>query len=152
MSPEERLRYHQGHSGPLMKELKAWMDDQIVQKQVEPNSALGDAIRYMQKQWEPLTLFLREAGAPLENHIAERALKKVILHRKNALFYKTENGADAGDVFMTIIHTAELSRVDPFEYLTELLRHPREVRDGADAWLPWNFLQAVESLRRAAAG
>lgn len=152
MSPAKRLLYHQEHSGPLMEELKVWMEDQIAQKKVELNSALGEAIRYMQKRWEPLTLFLREAGAPLSNNIAERALKKAILHRNNALFYKTENGADAGDVYMTLIHTAELSRINPFEYLSEILRHPREVAENADAWLPWNYRQAVESQRRAAVG
>jgi transposase len=152
MSPQERLLYHQEHSGPLMEELMVWMEDQIAQKKVELNSALGEAIRYMQKRWEPLTLFLREPGAPLENNICERALKKVILHRRNALFYRTENGADTGDVFMTLIHTAELSGVNPFEYLTELLRHPREIADNADAWLPWNYRRAVESLHRSATG
>jgi transposase len=143
LSPAERLRYHQEHSRPLMEELKVWMTDQLARKEVEPNSALGEAIRYMQKRWEALTLFLREAGAPLENNIAERALKKAILNRKNALFYKTENGADAGDVFMSLIHTAELSGINPFEYLTELLRHPREVADSADTWLPWTYRHAV---------
>lgn len=151
MSPQERLLYHQEHSGPLMEDLKVWMEVQFAEKKVEPNSALGEAIRYMQNRWGPLTLFLREPGAPLENNICERALKKAILHRKNALFYKTENGADTGDVFMTLIHTAELSGVNPFEYLTELLRHPREVADSADAWLPWNYRQAVEACRRSAA-
>ena len=87
---------------------------------------------------------LREPGAPLDNNIAERALKKAILHRKNALFFKTENGADVGDVFMTLIHTAELGGVNPFDYVTELLRHPREVRDDADAWLPWNYRLALQ--------
>src|SRR5581483_2441313 len=139
MSPAERLRYHQERSGPLMEELKVWMAEQLARKEVELNSALGEAIGYMQKRWVPLTLFLREAGAPLENNIAERALKKAILNRKNALFYKTENGADAGDVFMTLIHTAELSEVNPFEYLIEILRHSREVAESADAWLPWSF-------------
>ena len=119
---------------------------QIDQKKVEPNSGLGEAIRYMQKRWEPLTLFLRQPGAPLQNNITERALKMAILHRKNALFFKTENGADVGDVFMTLIHTAELSGVNPFDYLTELLRHPRQVSDNAEEWMPWNYREA---LRRA---
>jgi transposase len=152
MSPLERLLYHQEHSGPVMKSLKAWMEDQIAQKNVEPHSGLGEAIGYMLKRWEPLSLFLREPGAPLENNITERALKKAILHRKNALFFKSENGADVGDVFMTLVHTAELSGINPFDYLTELLRHPREVADAADAWLPWNYRQTVECLRRPAAG
>ena len=51
---------------------------------MEPNSALGGAISYLLKHWEKLTLFLRVAGAPLDNNLCERALKKAILHRKNA--------------------------------------------------------------------
>ena len=146
MSPEERLRYHQEKSGPVMERLRAWMDAEVDERRVEPNSGLGDAIRYMQKRWEPLTLFLRKPSAPLENNIAERALKKAILHRKNALFFKTENGADVGDVFMSSIHTAELCGVSPFDYLTELLRHPRELACDADAWLPWKYRQAPKRI------
>jgi transposase len=144
MTPEERLRHHQEHSAPVMDRLKLWMDAQIEEKKVEPHSALGEAIGYMQKRWEKLTLFLREPGAPLDNTITERALKRAILHRKNALFFKTENGARVGDVFMSLIHTAELVGVNPFDYLTELLLHPAQIRDGADAWMPWNYRQALQ--------
>lgn len=150
MSPQERLRYHQQHSGPLMEGLRIWMEEQFAQKKVEPHSSLGDAIGYMQKRWTKLTLFLTEPNAPLDNNIAERALKKAILHRKNALFFKTDNGADAGDVFMSLIHTAELNDVNPFDYLTELLRHPRQVCDDAEAWLPWTYRATLASLSRAA--
>ncbi len=54
-----------------------------------------------------------------------------------------DNGAGVGDVYMSLIHTAELNGVNPFDYVTELLRHPREVRDDADAWMPWNYRQAT---------
>jgi transposase len=104
---------------------------------------LGDAIRYMLNHWEPLTLFLREPGAPLENNICERALKIFILHRKNAYFYKTKNGARVGDLFMSLIHTAELNRVNPFDYLVELLRHAEDVAETPAAWLPWNYTDRV---------
>lgn len=143
MSPEERLRYHQERSRPVLERLKVWMDGQIDQKKVEPNSGLGEAIRYMQKRWEPLTLFLRQPGAPLQNNITERALKKAILHRKNALFFKSQNGAAVGDVFMSLIHTAELNGVNSFDYITELLNHAPQVRDDADAWMPWNYRIAL---------
>ena len=66
-------------------------------------------------------------GAPLSNNLCERALKKAILHRKNALFYRTLNGAKVGDLFMTLIHTAELHRVVAFDYLLTLLRHAAAV-------------------------
>jgi len=59
----------------------------------------------MPNHWEPLTLFLRVPKAPLDNNLCERALKRVILHRKNSLFFKTDHGADVGDLFMSLIHT-----------------------------------------------
>jgi len=72
---------------------------------------------------KPLTLFLRKAGAPLDNNIAERALKRAVLHRKNALFYRTLNGAQVGDLFMSLIHTCQLCGANSFDYLVELQRH-----------------------------
>ncbi len=83
-----------------MGELRAWLHRQLDERLVEPNSSLGTAISYMLKHWEQLTLFLRVPGAPLDNNICERALKRAILHRKNALFFKTSRGAHVGDLFM----------------------------------------------------
>ncbi len=87
LSPEERLSFHQQHSGPVMDKLRAWLQAQFDNRRVEPNSGLGKAISYLRKHWEQLTLFLRQPGAPLDNNLVERALKKAILHRKNSLFY-----------------------------------------------------------------
>ena len=151
MAPEERLRFHQTESGPRMEALETWMTDQFEGRKVEPNSTLGEAILYMQNHWSRLTLFLRVPGAPLDNNICERALKKVILHRKNALFYKTLNGAKVGDVFMSLIHTAELNRVAPFEYLVALLRHPVEVAASPADWMPWNYQATLAQPTGAAA-
>jgi transposase len=139
MSPEERLHHHQAESGPLMAGLAKWMKAQFEERKVEPNSGLGDAISYMQTHWEKLTLFLREPGAPLDNNVCERALKKAILHRKNALFYKTLNGAHVGDVFMSLIHTAELNDAEPFDYLVTLLRRSKDVAAAPAEWMPWNY-------------
>jgi hypothetical protein len=139
MSPEERLAFHQAESQPKMEELKDWMTAQIEGKQVEPNSGLGEAITYMRKHWDKLTLFLRHPGAPLDNNLCEQALKKAILHRKNAYFYKTENGARVGDLFMSLIHTCELNDVNAFEYLTELNKHASELSDRPDDWMPWTY-------------
>jgi len=143
MSPRRRLRFHQDHSAEIMAALESWMNEQLDHKQVEPNSSLGTALSYMLKRWSQLTLFLRKPGAPLDNNICERALKKAILHRKNALFYKTENGARVGDIFMSLIYTAELSEVNPFDYLTQLLKHPEELRRNPHQWMPWNYQAAV---------
>jgi hypothetical protein len=146
LSPDERLRFHQEHSAPLMKTLKEWMEAQLAEHKTEPNSGLGKAIQYMLRHWEPLTLFLREAGAPLDNNLVERALKKAILHRKNSLFYKTMKGAEVGDLFMSLIHTCELNGANPFDYLTELQRHAEELKQDPSEWMPWNYRDTLARL------
>ena len=143
LSPEARLRFHQEASGPTMQELRDWLTRQLDEKRTEPNSALGGAIGYMLKHWDKLTLFLRQAGAPLDNNVCERALKKAILHRKNALFYKTRNGARVGDLFMSLIYTCQLNQANPFDYLTELQRHADEVEACPERWMPWNYRDAL---------
>jgi len=150
MTPAERLRFHRKKSGPGMQKLRSWMAEQIREKKVEENSGLGEAIGYMLKHWDKLTLFLRQPGAPLDNNIVERALKKAILHRKNSLFYKTDNGAHVGDVFMSLIHTCELNGVDAFDYLTQLLQHAKEVRARPDRWMPWNYPRSRAAAQQAA--
>lgn len=144
---EERLKTHQRESRPIMDALKAWMKAGLEEKRVEPNSGLGKAFNYMLKRWDGLTVFLRLAGAPLENNEAERLLKMAIRHRNNSLFYRTQHGADVADVYMTLIYTTQLHGENPFEYLTALLRHAREVAQTPAAWLPWNYR---DTLRLAA--
>ena len=143
MPAGERLRFHQEHSGPIMEALHAWMMAQLDEHRVEPNSGLGHAFRYMHNHWEALTLFLRQPGAPLDNTLVERALKKAILHRKNALFYKTKNGAQVGDLFMSLIHTCELNGVPSLGYLIALQKHAREVAEQPSAWMPWNYRETL---------
>jgi len=145
-SPGERLAHHVKHSKSIMDDLEAWFNKQLDEHLVEPNSSLGGAINYMLNHWEPLTLFLRKEGAPLDNNICERALKKVILHRKNSLFYKTLNGARVGDLFMSLIYTTELAGGNPFDYLTTLLNHPDDVANDPAAWLPWNYKETLAAI------
>jgi transposase len=151
LSPGERLRFHQEHSRPLMDGLHEWLETQFTEHQTEPNSGLGKAISYLLNHWPKLTLFLEQAGAPLDNNIVERALKKAILNRKNALFYKTLNGAGVGDLFMSLIHTCELNGANPFHYLSELLRHTEKLPQDPSAWMPWNYRDTLARLATPAA-
>jgi transposase len=139
LSDDDRLILHQAESGPLMQQLHQWLMQRTADPQVEPNSPLGGAVRYMLKHWVPLTLFLREPGAPLDNNICERGLKMAIRHRRNSLFYLSEHGAEVGDMYMSLIHTCYLNGVDPFDYLTALHRHPEQVAGNPAAWMPWNY-------------
>jgi transposase len=144
--PQERLLWHQAHSGPALEDLHGWLGQQLDQRRVEPNSGLGKAMAYLLRHWQKLTLFLRVPGAPLDNNLCERALKKAIRHRRNSLFYKTYHGAHVGDVFMSLIHTCELCGANPFNYLTQLERHADQSRVAPQNWMPWNYHATLERI------
>ncbi len=139
LSPEDRLLRHQTYSQPVMDDLESWARKQLEENLVEPNSGLGKAIKYLLNHWTKLTCFLRVPGTPLDNNLCERVLKHAILNRKNALFYKTQRGAHVGDLFMSLIHTAQLAGVNPLDYLTWLLQNGRDLEHSPDAYLPWNY-------------
>jgi len=143
----ERMRFHQEHSKPWMDKLEQWCKEQFENHKVEPNSSLGGAISYMLKHWSELTLFLCEPGAPLDNNICERALKKAIMNRKNAYFYKTLKGAEVGDLFMSLIHTCELCQSNPFDYLMELQKHTCKLAEEPENWMPWNYKETLNSMK-----
>lgn len=146
MNDEERLKFHQEKSSPVIEELKNWCGDQLENKKAEPNGPLGKAIKYLEKRWEKLTLFLRIPGAPLSTNIVERAIKTCVLHRKASLFYKTLHGAVVGDILMTMIQTTVKAKENPFNYLNELQRHRREATHNPDQWLPWNYKETLAKL------
>jgi hypothetical protein len=139
LSADERLRLHQQQSKPVMDELHRWLKAQLDDRLVEPNSSLGAAISYMLKHWEKLTLFLRVSGAPLDNNACERILKMAIRHRRNSLFYKTQRGAEVGDLYMSLVHTCYSSGASPIDYLTQLQRNHERVRAAPGDWMPWNY-------------
>lgn len=144
LSPPLRLQLHQRRSEPVMTELHDWLTRQLEEKKVEPNSSLGNAMKYMLKHWDKLTLFLRREGAPLDNNIAERALKMAIRHRKNSLYYRSELGAKVGDIYMSLIHTCQFATVDPLEYLTVTLKNASQVTENPARWLPWNYREQLD--------
>lgn len=139
IDPQTRLTFHQRESGLIMAGLEIWLRDQIEGAKVEPDSGLGQGVTYMRKYWTPLTLFLREPGAPLDDNACEAVVKRAIMHPKNSLFYRSATGAWAGDTFVSLIHSAELSGVEPFEYLIELLKRPEAVEREPGKWMPWTF-------------
>jgi hypothetical protein len=150
MTDQQRLSHHQTHSQVAMDDLQAWLEQQLDDKLVEPNSSLGEAIRYLLRRWDSLTLFLRKAGAPLDNNLCERALKKAILHRKNSMFYKTRRGALVGDIYMSLIYSCELAGVSALDYLNQLQLHAGDVTTQPDRWLPWSYGEHLTAKTDAA--
>jgi hypothetical protein len=146
MSAKQRLEFHKHNSGPVMEKLKVWIEEKFRKRLVEPNSSLGRAFNYMLNHWEDLTRFLKVESCPLDNNLCERALKLVVLNRKNALFYKTEHGAAIGDILMSIIETCRLNGVSAFDYIVEVLKNQRNVRKEPQLWLPLNYQKNLDQL------
>jgi hypothetical protein len=122
-----------------MNTLKAWLEQQTVERRVEPNSSLGKAIAYLRRHWETLTRFLTVPGAPLDNNTAERALKLCIRQRKNSLFYATEHSAYIASLLTSVIATCLQAGVNALEYLVAVQNNRQAVFATPAAWLPWTY-------------
>ncbi len=146
LSDADRLQYHQMHSAPLMKAMHTWLNNLMLYKKVEPNSAQGKAITYLLKRWEWLTQFLRVLGASLDNNICEIAIKVAIRYRKSSLFYKTFYGATIGDAMMSLLHTAACADINIFDYFNALQIHAAQVQATPKSWLPWNYQATLAIL------
>jgi hemerythrin-like domain-containing protein len=136
---EYRLTVHQEKSKPVMDALEKWLDEKMKNKEVEPNSPLGQLIDSMLGNWTHLTRFLHIAGAPIDNNFCEQMLKRAICRRKNSMFFKSEKSAEIADRFMSLISTAEVAKVNPFEYLVSVMKNAEQARQHPERWMPWNF-------------
>jgi len=123
MSAEEKMeilelrnRLRQERSKPVINELLEWAvkhDGAVL-----PRSKMGKAISYMLKLWKGLTLFLEDPRIPLDNNAAERALRGVVVGRKNHYGSKSKRGTEVAALFYTLFETAKLSGVDPRAYVS----------------------------------
>jgi len=146
MNPEERLVHHRKYSKSIMLKLHTWLKAQLSEKHVEPNSHLGQAIKYMLRHWKKLRRFLTTPGAPLDNNIVEAALKIPIRVRKSAMFYKTLHGAEIGNILTSLIVTAKLSNENPIKYLIALQDNKSSVFKDPAAWMPWRYRITLQQL------
>jgi len=146
MDPDARLDYHQHNSRPIMEALYEWIETQFRERIVEPNSRLGKAFSYMKNHWKGLNLFLEVPGVPLDNNETEQELKPAQRHRKNSLFFKTQAGAEVGDVLLSITRTSVKNGVDPVDYLSAVATHADDVRRSTESWLPWNYQNNLKTL------
>ena len=146
LSKEARLLKHQDMSLPLMLDLFSWSQSLLEDKKVEPNSSLGKAFTYLLKHKNELMAFTRIAGAPIDNNIMERALRLIVLNRKNSLNFKEHIGAQISDVITSLCSTAEAAGINCYDYLNCIQRYADFVKKSPDKFLPWNYRQAVNDL------
>lgn len=150
MSDHDRLQHHKHHSKPILDNLMIWMQEQLKQKIVEPNSHLGKILKYCLKHWLKLTRFLTKAGCPLSNNRSERTLKIIIRLRKSSLFHKTEHGAKVCATLLSLIQTAIDHKINPVDYLNDLLQNADQVFKEPSLWMPWTIQTTLNMIKQAA--
>jgi hypothetical protein len=141
-SPKKRLAYHQEKSTPVMKELKAYLEEQ--KSEFEPNSVPGKAIDYILNRWTQLSQFLRQIHAPLDTNIVERALKLVIQVRKSSMFYKTLSSAAFAIYVQSALYSAAQNEINPCDYMRALIENEHAVIQTPNAWLPWHYQKTLK--------
>jgi hypothetical protein len=119
-SPEEVLALRQEQSVPIMNQLRAWLDGDAA-KSVLPKSRLGEAVRYLKNQWEPLCVFLRDGRVPIDNNETEQLMKQVATGRKNWLFIGSVEAGRRAAILLTIVSTAHRYHLDIWLYLKDVL-------------------------------
>ena len=144
--PQDRLKWHQEKSTPVMQRIRDYCNDLIKQKKIEPNSSMGKAIAYLNNHWEAFTLFLRIPDVPLTNNDSERLIKRAVLNRKNAYFFRNETGAKIADILMSVMETCVLNGVNPCNFLIAIQEHQVDVHRNPTLWLPWKYETRLKEL------
>jgi transposase len=128
VSAEERLEVRHARSRPMCERFKDWLEQEILS--VLPESPMGQAMKYATTHWAALTRFLESGILEIDNNAAERALRPVVVGRKNYLFAGSDRGAHRAAVIYSVIASAKRHGVERFAYLRDVLErlptHPRE--------------------------
>lgn len=130
LSPEERTKQRLKEEKPILDALLAWADS----VSAAPKSALGKALHYLKEQWPYLLRYLEDERLELSNNRAERSIKPFVIGRKNFLFANTPLGAQASAVIYSLIETAKETRLDPFRYLTWVLKTAPTMHRALEGW------------------
>jgi transposase len=145
-SAEDRRLARQQHSKPLVEAMHIWLSEQL--NRVSGRSGLAQAMRYALNHWAGLILFLEDGRLELDTNTVERAIRPVVLTRKNALFAGSDSGARHWAIVATLIASAKLNGVEPLAWLTDVLERivsGRTKSHEIDTLLPWTWKAAREA-------
>ncbi len=116
----EKQKHRLDKHKPIWDEFKTWVDGHI--KRVPPKSKLGKALNYFTNEYEYLIGYLKDPTLEIDNGFVERAIRKFAIGRNNWMFSDTEAGADASSMFYSMLCTANVNGVKPFNLLRHLFQ------------------------------
>jgi transposase len=138
--PDARLAVRHDRSRPRVEALKVYLEEQLAR--VSGKMPVAKAIRYMLRHWTGLCVFLSDGRVELDTNTIERLHRIVATTRKNALFAGADSGARSWAIFTSLIQSARMSGLNPFEYLKDVLERivSGDVKaHQLDRLLPWNW-------------
>jgi len=139
-APERRAAARQEHARPLLDQLRAFLDASPAR--ISGKSTLAQAIRYALSRWAALNRYTADGRLEMSNNAAERAIRPLVLGRKNYLFCGFDAGGQRAACVYTLAETAKTNGINPQAYLTDVLGriadHPIHQ---IDALLPWFWTQ-----------
>jgi transposase len=148
--PEIRRAARQAQATEVLEDLHAWLSATL--SQVSKRSELGRAIQYALVRWPALTRYRDDGRIELDNNSAERSIKPIVLGRRNYLFAGSDGGGESAATIYTLIGSARLNGVEPYQYLREVLgriaEHPIH---RIDELLPWHLAEELAVQERKAA-
>lgn len=142
---DELLALRERDSRPLVARIESWLKEH--RDKALPKTALGNAIRYGLEQWPAMRKYLEDARCSIDNNIAERDIKRVVMGRKAWLFADSVDGMEANAVLYSLVQTCIANRVDPYQYFKAVIERMPYARTQADleALLPWALKQELDT-------
>ena len=145
LSNEEKLEVRQQRTVPILNKLKVWLDKH--RGKIAKDSLTGKAMTYLHNQWEKLTVYCTDGRLSISNIQAENAIRPFAVGRRAWLFSDTPSGANASAVHYSLIETAKLHNLEPYDYLNAIFKalpYAKTVED-IEALLPWNYKARIAS-------
>jgi len=143
-SLEDKLKYHQEHSTVFVQNIYDKIESLFSNKIIEPNSTLGKAMKYWVNNNVGLTQFLRIGIISLDNNLAERSLKAIIIQRKNSLFFKTKDSAEVHSGLQSIVKTCDANGINAFKYLNWIQDNWVKARKNAKDYTPFAYVKHMK--------
>jgi len=129
--PAQLLHARQTQARPIFAEIKPVLEE--YKHQVLPKSPMGKAVGYALNQWDALMRYTEDPQLDIDNNISERALRMVVIGRKNYLFAGSEAGAQRAAIIYSLVASCKLHHIDPFAYFVDVLKrvstHPADKID-----------------------
>lgn len=145
LADEQLLALRERDSQPLVDRIESWLKEH--REKALPKTVLGNAIRYGLEQWPAMRRYLGDARCSIDNNIAERDIKRVVMGRKAWLFADSVDGMEANAVLYSLVQTCIANRVDPYKYFKAVIeRMPyAKSQDDLEALLPWAIKQELDT-------